>query len=155
MFRPRFFHVTAFQSVLESLVNLRQHAEVVPREPSADEPNVNIFPDGGGYQGDHCPAQQGGDLHRAHVDFEQSEVDRGHFDSKEAPVESVIATWLKRYEAGALSRRQLIQGLAMLATAAAPAPAEAAAFRSPRSTTYRSTRATRRSRLIGIRRYSG
>ena len=33
-------------------------------------------------------------------------------------MESVIATWLTRYESGALTRRQLIQGLAMLATAA-------------------------------------
>jgi catechol 2,3-dioxygenase-like lactoylglutathione lyase family enzyme len=55
-------------------------------------------------------------------------VKRGHFDVKEAIVESVIANWLKRYDSGALSRRQLIQGLAMLATAAATAPAEAAAF---------------------------
>jgi len=43
-------------------------------------------------------------------------------------VESVITTWLTRYESGALTRRQLIQGLAMLATAAAPAPVAAAPF---------------------------
>jgi catechol 2,3-dioxygenase-like lactoylglutathione lyase family enzyme len=43
-------------------------------------------------------------------------------------MESVIATWLTQYECGALSRRQLIQGLALLATAAAPASAVAAAL---------------------------
>jgi len=43
-------------------------------------------------------------------------------------VESLIATWLTRYESGALTRRQLIQGLAMLATASVPAPAIAAGF---------------------------
>ncbi len=44
-------------------------------------------------------------------------------------MESLIAMWFKDYEAGKVTRRQLIQGLAILATsAAAPRPASAAAF---------------------------
>ena len=47
---------------------------------------------------------------------------------KEAPVESIIAKLVKRYETGAVTRRQLIQGLAMLMTAATAKNASAADF---------------------------
>jgi catechol 2,3-dioxygenase-like lactoylglutathione lyase family enzyme len=45
-------------------------------------------------------------------------------------MEAIIANMLKRFESGALNRRELIQGLAMLATAGATA-AEAAAVQGP------------------------
>ena len=47
---------------------------------------------------------------------------------EEVRVESMIATMLKRYESGGVTRRELIQGLAALATAATATPAAAAGF---------------------------
>ena len=43
-------------------------------------------------------------------------------------METIINLLLQRFESGSLSRRQLIQGLAMLATAGVPAQAQTRGF---------------------------